>query len=430
MSSRKATPNVATSQSTPRSSSAATVADSKDILGKIFFRLPTKSLVRFKTVSKYWLSLISDPNFCLHRRPRADPISGLFLELYTVPYAYTPEFDFVNLDKISSNSSNKGPFQSLPFTRDSVDYLGIVQSCNGLLLCQARPVTYNSKPKEYFVFNPTTSQYTALSLPFPTQGFKAHHNVSLAFDPSISPDKYQVVGIRRSVDRSLCQVEIYSSQTRCWRLSGKPFREESWNCVFSVSGVFCNGDVHWINPTSGSSCYFDLDEECIKPMPPVPDVRKSSRFTYYGESRGHLHLVHGKFDQDNPNFKVYELKVDYSDWFPKFFINVSDILTAFPEAFLKELGCCRCHRRRCCCNLVSILCVIRGEVEEESYALLQIPGKILQYNFKTESFCKIFDNILKRVQPRAPYELEKLPQIEYSTTWDKAYQYVATLASV
>ncbi|KAK8323315.1 hypothetical protein V6Z11_A12G230200 [Gossypium hirsutum] len=101
------------------SSSADMIASNDDILALILHRLPLKSLLKFKTVSKHWLYLITYPTFRPHHNSKA--ISG-----------------FLCADQI-------------------------LQSCNGLLLCcNFRP---NRLDTTYYIYNPTTKHYTVLPPP-------------------------------------------------------------------------------------------------------------------------------------------------------------------------------------------------------------------------------------------------------------------------
>ncbi|KAK9286946.1 hypothetical protein L1049_015354 [Liquidambar formosana] len=64
------------------SPAAETVAGNGDLLSEILLRLPVRSLMRFESVSKKWLSLISDPHFAQDHTRRHNPnsdSSGLLL---------------------------------------------------------------------------------------------------------------------------------------------------------------------------------------------------------------------------------------------------------------------------------------------------------------------------------------------------------------
>ncbi|XP_022958240.1 F-box protein At5g07610-like [Cucurbita moschata] len=135
------------------SSAAESLANNDDLLVEILVRLPIPSLLRFKSVSKRWFSLISDPDFS-HRRITFYPPtpSGIFLSR---PYTFSvsPGFDFVVLRP----NPPQVPFESLepsvPKRR-----IEILQSCNGLLLRCSNGRSY--RKNTYYVYNPTTKQYT------------------------------------------------------------------------------------------------------------------------------------------------------------------------------------------------------------------------------------------------------------------------------
>ncbi|XP_017633902.1 F-box protein At5g07610-like [Gossypium arboreum] len=142
------------------------------------------------------------------------------------------------------------------------------------------------------------------------------------------------------------QIEIYSSQTRSWRLSGKSFLAHV-NTEFG-GGVFCNGAIHWLGAWNNTSFYFNVQDEELRdlPMPPIPDDWEDLRqCRYFGESQNHLHLIE-IYRPPTTRFTVYEIESDYSGW----------------EAD-----------------------------DEESYMVLHIPEKAIHYNLKDGSFKKICD---------------------------------------
>ncbi|PON92419.1 F-box domain containing protein [Trema orientale] len=311
--------------------SAEIIASNDDLLSEILFRLPIKALVKFKSVSKHWRSLISDPKFALRRNtnPNPNPASGLF-----VKRSSRPEFDFVNLGRNPKSISSRGPFRSLNFADDLSVGVGIVQSCNGLMLCSTNQAP---ESREYFVYNPTVNRYATLPPFSPTAKnlSRSRFGVNLAFDPSRSPH-YNVVCVRRAGTRfDQFRIEIYSSETRRWRPCAGLFTVNSLDCRFD-GGVFWNGSLHWMS-TFGDSVYFDVEEEKLStmPMPPLPDgwddelpggwderdVEK--KYLYFGESMGRLHLIVRVFEPQMPHFDVLEMEMDHSGWFVKFRVDVS-----------------------------------------------------------------------------------------------------------
>ncbi|EXC20948.1 F-box protein [Morus notabilis] len=422
----KTCPNAAIT-ATPPSRSAETIANNDDLLNEILLRLPIKSLLKFKSVSKHCLSLISDPNFSLRRNPNfPTSASGLFLARSSRSIIGVSEFDFVNLDDLIPNSS-ESPFRSLAFTDGGHVATGIIQSCNGLLLCCSIRAL---EPRENFVFNPTTKQFTKLP-PISPVGDGAHRRVfglSLAFDPSISPH-YKVVCVRNSDARGdQYQIEIYSSETRCWRLSGDSFFINSSDIRFD-GGVYWNGSVHWISVWE-ASVHLKVEEERISPLPmpliPEDGWDHDRKYRYFGESRGHLHLIDHIYDLQLPRFDVLEMETDYSGWSVKFRVDLSEIPSAFPQIVRRKL----LHRAKLHDYVFSVLCVVRSEVDEESYLVLQIPGKVIRYNLKTRTFFKLcnFEPVsrTKTVQD-ANSVLMMFPEL---IEWTSVHQYNESLALV
>ncbi|KAK8657874.1 hypothetical protein V6N13_036093 [Hibiscus sabdariffa] len=352
-------------------SSSDTIASNQDILTLILRCLPLKSLLKFKTVSKHWLSLITDPRF----RPKhsSTTISGLFLR--RLSGRTNPIFDFVNL----SPHLSRAPFRSLTFVNDRSG-IRILQSCNGLLLCCS--FRANGFQTAYYVYNPTTKHYTVL----PPLGSSRNNafGFSLAFDPSKS-SHYKVICITNS-DPDLpdhYRVEIYSSETGPWRPSGRPFVAPSH--VQFKNCVFWNGAIHWLSDWGDSLC-FHVEEEKMRdiPMPSIldEDVR---RCRYFGESRGHLHLVE-IYGPDNLLFDVFEMERDYSGWFVKYRVDLNPVAASFPEMVRGYVDPIDLQF-----YAFSVLCVVREETDEGSFMVLHLPHKAIRYNFKDNSFSKVHD---------------------------------------
>ncbi|TYH97178.1 hypothetical protein ES332_A12G226400v1 [Gossypium tomentosum] len=189
------------------SSSADMIASNDDILTLILHRLPLKSLLKFKTVSKHWLYLITYPTFRPHHNSKA--ISG-----------------FLCADQI-------------------------LQSCNGLLLCcNFRP---NRLDTTYYIYNPTTKHYTVLPPPRHSSSKYYTFGVSLTFNHSKSPH-YKVICIK-NYDPELLdhyQVEIYSN-------------------VQFENGVFWNGAIHWVSDWGGWLCFDVEEEQMRDILMPSGD---------------------------------------------------------------------------------------------------------------------------------------------------------------
>ncbi|KAL6220593.1 hypothetical protein ACLB2K_008349 [Fragaria x ananassa] len=264
-------------------------------------RLPALSLIRFKCVSKQWLSLISDPYFSRrHTLRNPNPkISAFFDEsLKSIP----PEI----------------PSKPLP-----------VPSL--LFLCH---VAIYSEHHPLHVVNPTTNQFRALFSPnIQDEDMYDFVRYGLAFDPSKSP--HYKVGAHDNFKEMAMHFDARSSE----------------------STVFCNGILHWIKhshyaslslhshdneffrPETDVSHYFDLAEErmgLVSSTPPLPLLVKNMKLTwprlrqrYFGESARHLYLIE-TYQHCNTQFDVMEMERDYSGWFVKYHVDLNPLVAAFP----------------------------------------------------------------------------------------------------
>ncbi|KAM7491693.1 hypothetical protein LguiA_034614 [Lonicera macranthoides] len=360
------------------STPAIIVAGNDDLLTEILRRLPVISLLRFKSVSKHWLSLITHPHFSILPNPNADLPSGLFLRTIYGHEQLHP--DFVPLDPITS------PFSWLNFAPDHLSSrITILSTCNGLICCGN--ISYRSR-SNFYVYNPSNQKFAIIPRPVDITLRKSIISMNLAFDPSKSTI-YKiicVVSISRPPFGRKVRIDVYSSETGTWKLS-----VESCNvsgiAIFS-GGIYCNGAIHWL--TWGlSTNYFDLDQERIQvmPMPPFPrelgySLRKSH---YFGESSGHLYLIE-TYELMRIQFDVFEMERDRSGWFVRYRVDLNSMVNTYPEMILDKRG----YRGQLIYGCFPLY-VLEGERSVDSYMLLYIPGKIVRYNFVDKTFKLLFD---------------------------------------
>ncbi|KAF7811479.1 F-box protein [Senna tora] len=367
----------------PPFSPANIVVDNDDLLIEILLRLPIKSLLRFRSVSKHWLSLISNPQFS-RLRTHVSP-SGLILRSLSLSYK-NPRFNFVDFNPNPINfAPSRGPFETLTFFDDPLG-IKILQSCNGLLLCSSSTSEhYNFCKTRYYVYNPSTKQYSVLPPLNSHGGFWRVRGFCLAFDPSKSPH-YKVVCLWKGgfnyTSRHL--IEIYSSQDGQWSVSTS--FTASLNVEFDC-GVFWNGAVHWLNKWE-NSVYFKVDEEQVRdlPMPSMEhhdDGWNHRRIEYFGESNDHLHLIEIYWPWTT-KFDVYEMKRDHSGWFVKYHVDLTSVSIAFPDIVREDLP-----RNSWNYYDFSIFSVIRGGPSGDSFLVMNIFGKVVRYNFEDRSFRKL-----------------------------------------
>ncbi|KAL6191847.1 hypothetical protein ACLB2K_038236 [Fragaria x ananassa] len=371
----------------------------QDLLTDILLRLPIKSLLRFKCVSKQWLSLISSPQF--HRRRRLLASSGILLCQTT---------DLIYHTSLAGTNSDL-PFTSLSFIGDPAG-VNILQSSNGVLLCCSSFHTARmGLGRSYYICNPSTQQFSILPKADFENVSKTISGAYLVFDSSKSPH-YRVVSVRRcsspssssSSSSNSYHIVTYSSETRAWRLSGSPFTAPVM--VFD-DGVLWNGSIHWLSPT-GASLFFHIDQERLGTMPAPPSAEKWSnrRLRYFAESGGHLHLI--EVYGSATRFHVYELERDYSSWLPTYQVDISAIVDAFPVMV-------RSFPDTSDPIFYAFSLLLVKEDEKDSLLVLHVPGEFLLYNLRNGTFKKL-----------GPVSSEE--NIALQIGCFHAYQYTETLA--
>ncbi|KAF7153198.1 hypothetical protein RHSIM_Rhsim01G0016900 [Rhododendron simsii] len=374
----KPIPGATSSEISP---AAESIANNVDLLTEILLRLPAKSLVRFESVSKHWLSVISCPQFSTAHSSRnpSPSVSGL--------YSYEISSSDYSRRLITVSLHGPGNLPSLRF----VDGPGgtrskprIEHSLNGLLLFSH--YDDESETISYIVCNPTTQKRTVLSRGWIS---KAPHDGFLAFDPSKSPH-YKVVLISMSTSRPYC-VDVYSSHDASWDYV---FVEDK--CCYS-DGVFWNGAIHWLSDESGL-LRFDVDagEMIALPNPRNPKILAYDKILYFGECGGRLVLL------QSPScfpmgFGILELEKDYSGWSVKCRVNLRRLRNEFPET-----------------DKVSymfpgfrVLYVSKGEKEKDFVVVLAIPGRIISYKLKSRTW-----DVLPGLFPSESYDGGAYPFVE------------------
>ncbi|KAK9076331.1 hypothetical protein SSX86_004665 [Deinandra increscens subsp. villosa] len=332
------------------SSSSYSSADliGEDLLTEILLLLPVISLIRFTSTSKHWNSLIKSSSFSRLRNPNLDPPSGLFFE----GWDSRSKYHYVPLDSV--NPIHKPPFTTLGFDSGSIR---ILQSCNGLLLCR------NDFQKHY-VYNPTTNRFATLP---PHNNYNIPDTVcymTLAFDPSKSC-KYKVVC---NYMHKAMMTEIYSSESGKWN----NISNESMDDLVDIDndrGVYGHNAVHWMS-FPNRLVYLKLEEEVVDYIDlDTPDT------TVYGTildeflaecCEGMLLVVRCcRFRRLN----VYVIKKDYSEWGIKYHVDLEEVIRVYPN-MVTRLGL----------HFV-VQSLVVGEREEDSFVVMELPGKLIQYKF-------------------------------------------------
>ncbi|EOY26580.1 F-box family protein [Theobroma cacao] len=211
-----------------------------DLITDILCRLPVKTLLRFKCVSKPWGSLIDDSDFVkihLHQSLKTSTNIKLFLDncVENDNEAYAVDFDSLcNLVQFPR-----------PFTAEANKYQSrIFGSCNGLLAVYHRQegiALWNPSTRKYHYLPTLGDDITMDHDILPGCGYDK--NTILGFGYDVSNSDYKVVKMFRSKTQNCFKVMIYSLKANSWR--------RIKDCPYDIftnynDGAYVNGSLHWV----------------------------------------------------------------------------------------------------------------------------------------------------------------------------------------
>ncbi|XP_057798340.1 uncharacterized protein LOC131014401 [Salvia miltiorrhiza] len=221
----------------------------QNVVTKILLRLPVKSLLRFKSVSKEWLSLISSSYFVkahlkvstknnVHIHDKLIFGSNTFpLDLYTCSLHTAIEGSNLT-NPIYPATEESIPFDQVKFDCpfvESGDLIWLVGSCNGL-------VCVSVAAHAVILWNPTTRKSKLI----PDSGTDPDcDSITYGFGYEELHDDYKVV--EASSDKCETtgmyetQVKVYSVRTNSWKIM---YNWPGGN-TFGGTGKFLNGAIHW-----------------------------------------------------------------------------------------------------------------------------------------------------------------------------------------
>ncbi|XP_071705117.1 F-box/kelch-repeat protein At3g06240-like [Rutidosis leptorrhynchoides] len=209
-----------------------------EIMTDILYRLPAKSVGRFRCVSKDWLSQLSSPQFIMTHQNTLNQKHFVLVKssLYSIPFSN------------HSLEVSRSPTElRLGFTIDTIWYT-IHGSCNGLVLLSF--YNFNLRyTRTLSVLNPTTRDLIRL----PQVVYNQTSSDLFGFGYDSLTDDYKVVTIRlyNDYDTNFSAgkkfVYVYSLRTKNWtRLSDATSSDYSILIKDSLtSAVFVNGILHW-----------------------------------------------------------------------------------------------------------------------------------------------------------------------------------------
>ncbi|PWA84563.1 F-box domain-containing protein [Artemisia annua] len=265
-----------------------------EVLIDILLRLPTKSIGQFKSVCKYWFSLISSADFVKlhHHQAIIDTNknhSRVFIAyahlLHSVNFASSACYEGYNVD----DDTNAVVTLNDPFEKESVDGK-LMGSCYGLIY----HVCYDDC---ILLWNPTTQEMRLI--PDKSTSFSdGTRFYGLGYD--LINDEYKMVRACHSISSKSISSEVFDLKSDSWRTVQVSHMDI--NSPDEI-GILSNGAVHWLVRHSDDSdkhdtiLSFDMKDEIFieTALPNVPNVTTIELigFTSLGDLKGFLYAVYG-----------------------------------------------------------------------------------------------------------------------------------------
>lgn len=203
---------------------------------------------------------------------------------------------------------------------------------------------------------------------------------NLAFDPLRSLHYKIVCAKKVSFDR--CQFDIYSSETGEWKTTNVTANGPGH--IDFENGIYWNGAINWIKNDGVRLEFYRFEVEAenlttwrLHSNPPKED---DLYFRYFGECNKHLHLVYVR-NLMSKRIIIAEMDKVTMKSFIKYRVHVDRLLSSFPEVYVEKH---ELYQKSC--YAFSILCVVRGENEEDDALVMLIPGKAISYSFASKKF--------------------------------------------
>ncbi|KAJ6790931.1 F-box protein-like [Iris pallida] len=238
----------------------------EDLILQILARLPVKSLIRFKSVSRAFLRLPSDRHFVRLHHEISSRNPNLLIELLD-------SSGFITIDP-----------SSLSVSRSSLDFLAdrvrIRASSNGVLCCASV-----ADRGLYYICNPNTRDFRPLprARERPFTRFQPEYEatlVGLAFDPSTYEYNVVLAGFyrpfgRRPQDRLVCMV--FDSAAGSWAKFVSSLCEE-FTHMNRNQVVYSTGALHWLTHACMYLLVLDLRDLAWRKMSMPEEIAAAGGF--------------------------------------------------------------------------------------------------------------------------------------------------------
>ncbi|KAL4616219.1 hypothetical protein ACB092_07G182700 [Castanea dentata] len=222
-----------------------------DIVLNILARLPVKSVLRFRCVSKTWYSSIATPNFIsdhLIYHNNNNNNNNLAYLINIPPTVASPfNIDIPIFIGGYDHEFNRITEYPIPLTF-LVSYALSAGSCNGLVcLFQFRNASTNVDP--IYLWNPSIRKFKRL----PSYYLTHFHRVSTGFAYHSETNDYKVVNIYQVPAPNFhgveveVEAEVYTLSSNSWRKVGISLKNNIVLSPFTdTTSTFVSGALHWL----------------------------------------------------------------------------------------------------------------------------------------------------------------------------------------
>ncbi|AES80285.2 F-box/kelch-repeat protein At3g23880 [Medicago truncatula] len=229
-----------------------------DLIGEIFSALPSKSVLRFRCVSKSCDTLISDSTFVklhLKKSKARDPLFTLISQHFThipgeSPYGSDDETEMdytvvpYSINSLIENTSfnlTVDPYYELKNKGCS----RIVGTCNGLICLAADSYTHEYTQYCFCLWNPSTKKISHKFGNFSEFNFPRSADFGFAFGCDDSTDIYKVVAFRYLRDQLKSEVRVLNLGDDVWR-NIESFPLTPLCLSHGDNHVYLSGTINWL----------------------------------------------------------------------------------------------------------------------------------------------------------------------------------------
>ncbi|MFS7937423.1 putative F-box domain-containing protein [Helianthus anomalus] len=243
-----------------------------EIIEDILSRIPVKSILRFKSVSKPWLSLISTPSFHKLHSTVAPRTTALFFSAYD---------SSTNTSYFFSGARDGGSVANLIKLDNTVLEL-YAEHLNGLVCFTSR--TYCCRTLDSYVLNPCTHKFFKLPRPPVIEAMNTCY--LFGFDELSNEHKVLYFHVE-SIKPTTIEVMIFSMSTYSWRKINVDLpvsmSRARWGYVTRLS-VCVNSTIHLMLKRPLKILAFNLTTEKFSifniPLEAAPETQGTFEYRY------------------------------------------------------------------------------------------------------------------------------------------------------